>query len=467
MNRNLICTIAGILLPLGTFCQQGPNQALSLKEAVAQGAANYGRVKAKKEYSLAAYQTVGQLERDRLPNFNLSAQQDYGSVNGQNGPLYGLGGLGVASSGLPLPAQNWNSAFGALYLVNVNWEFFTFGRARQKVTVAKADVDRLQKDYEQELFQHKVKVSAAYFNLLASQRLLSSQQKNLERAQVFHRNVAERARKGLLPGVDSLLSSAEVSKARITLNQVKDLVKTQNNELVQLMGAELRNYMADTSLIYLAAPSLKRESGIKDSLEHPLMQYQASRIAQSREQEKLFKGDYYPSFTVFGVYQTRASGFKSNYAADQTAFTTNYLRGINPTRQNYLMGVGMVWNLTTIARSEKKINSQELITKGLEEEYKALDLELQAREDAANSRLGYALQNFNEAPLQVNAAQQAYAQRLALYNNGLATLTDVITAQFTLNRAETDRDVAFTNVWQALLMKVAATGDFDFFLSQF
>lgn len=458
--------MAGILMPVCAFGQQGLNQPLSLKEALEQGVSNYGRVKAKKSYSMAAYQTVGQLERDRLPNLNLSAQQDYGSVNGQNGPLYGLGGLGVASSGLPLPAQNWNSAFGALYLVNVNWEFFTFGRARQKVTVAKADADRLQKDYEQELFQHKVKISAAYFNLLASQRLLASQQKNLERAVVFHRNVAERAKKGLLSGVDSLLSSAEVSKARIALNQVKDQVKVQNNELAQLMGAEPMDYVADTTLVYLAPPSPNVESGGKDSL-HPLMKYQASRIAQSREQEKLFKGDYYPSFTVFGVYQTRGSGFKSNYAADQTAFTTNYLTGISPTRQNYLMGVGMVWNLTTIARSEKKVSSQELITKGLEEEYKALDLELRAREDAANTRLGYALQNFNEAPVQVNAARQAYAQRLAMYGNGLSTLTDVIAAQFTLNRAETDRDVAFTNVWQALLMKAASTGDFDFFLNQF
>jgi outer membrane protein TolC len=69
--------------------------------------------------------------------------------------------------------------------------------------------------------------------------------------------------------------------------------------------------------------------------------------------------------------------------------------------------------------------------------------------------------------LQVNAAQQAYTQRLTLYNNGLNDLTDVTTAQFTLNRAETDRDIAFTNVWQALLMKAAATGDFNLFINAF
>jgi hypothetical protein len=57
-------------------------------------------------------------------------------VNGQNGPVYGFGGFGVASSGLPLPNQNWNAAFGALYLANLNWEFFTFGRIKERIKTA-------------------------------------------------------------------------------------------------------------------------------------------------------------------------------------------------------------------------------------------------------------------------------------------------------------------------------------------
>ena len=39
-------------------------------------------------------------------------------------------------------------------------------------------------------------------------------------------------------------------------------------------------------------------------------------------------------------------------------------------------------------------------------------------------------------------------------------------ALYLLNRAETDRDIAYTNVWQALLMKAAASGDFNLFLNE-
>src|SRR6202000_3236095 len=124
---------------------------------VAKGLANYGTVKAKANYVSASKASLQQAKRDYLPNLNLSAQQDYGTVNGQNGPLYGFGGFGVASSGLPLPTQNWNAGFGALYLANINWDFFTFGRVRERIKVAQATVQRDELDLAQEKFQHQVK----------------------------------------------------------------------------------------------------------------------------------------------------------------------------------------------------------------------------------------------------------------------------------------------------------------------
>lgn len=441
-------------------------QNLGLRDAIDKGSNNYGLVAAKNKYAEASKETVKQIKRQYLPNLSLSAQQDYGTVNGQNGPLYGFGGLGVASSGLPLPQQNWNAAFGGLYLANINWEFYNFGRTRQSINLAKAESLRLQKDYEQEHFQQKIKIAATYLNLLASQRLQNSQQKNLHRAETFYNNIAQRVKNGLLPGVDEKMASAEVSKAKITLNQIKEQVKNQNNQLAQLMGEEPQTFKIDSTFINKIPVGLLTTKVI-DSDNHLTRQYFKSRIDQSKEQEKLFKKEYLPSFSFFGVYQTRASGFSSDYATNQTAFSQNYIDGINPTRQNYLLGIGGIWNLSSILRSAKKVSSQKLITEGLEQEYKTIDVELRNNEDTANSRIELAIQNYNEAPIQVNAAQQAYLQQSTLYKNGLTTFTDVASALFNLNRAETDRDIAFANVWQALLMKAAAIGDFNMFLNEF
>jgi outer membrane protein TolC len=54
-----------------------------------------------------------------------------------------------------------------------------------------------------------------------------------------------------------------------------------------------------------------------------------------------------------------------------------------------------------------------------------------------------------------------------LYKNGLTTIVDVTTALYALNRAETDRYIAYNNVWQALLYKAASNGDFGLFINEF
>ncbi|SCY21974.1 TolC family protein [Flavobacterium caeni] len=455
-----------ILLLVLLFSATVFSQTLSLKDAVDQGVANYGTVRAKAKYQAAAHETVGQSKRDYLPNLNFSAQQDYGTVNGQNGPLYGFGGLGVASSGLPLDHQNWNAAFGALYLVNVNWDFFTFGKIKQRINLSKADAVRAQKDLEQETFQHKVRISSAYLNLLASQRLLISQTKNLDRAQVFQRLAAVRVKNGLLPGVDSTLATAEVSRAQIALNQIKDQVKEQNNKLVALMGVDIRDFVLDSAFVKQVPQSILTLNTSNDSI-NPVLGFYKSRVDFGKQQLKSFRREYYPNFSLFGVFQTRGSGFNSDYATNQNSFTRSYWDGVDPTRQNYLVGVGVTWNLTSILRTDKKVSAQKLVADGLQDEYDVVDQQLKTQSDAADTKIKLAMDNYAEAPKQVAAAQQAYRQKTTLYKNGLANLTDVTQAFYTLNRAEIDRDIIYANVWQSLLLKAAATGNFELFINEF
>jgi hypothetical protein len=84
----------------------------------------------------------------------------------------------------------------------------------------------------------------------------------------------------------------------------------------------------------------------------------------------------------------------------------------------------------------------------------------------ADQKIKYAIDNYHEAPIQVKAASDAYTQKSVQYKNGLANIVDVTQALFALNRAETDRDISNNNVWQALLLKAAAAGDFGLFQNE-
>jgi len=443
-------------------------QTLNMKEAVNTALTNYGTLKAKSNYVNASKESVKQSKREYLPNLTLSAQQDYGTINGVNGPLGAIGGgLNTASSGPALAQQNWNAAFGALYLSNINWDFYTFGRIRERINVSKAVLKRDENDLGQEIFQHEIRVSSAYLNLLAAQRLTRSQQKNLERAIIFKNNAAIRAANGLIAGVDSSLANAEVSSAKIALTKAIDLQQEQANKLGILMGLSSTGFTVDTASINHVPQSILINDTAANLSTHPLLQFYKNRVEVSNQQVNYYKKLAYPTLSLIGVMQGRGSGFSSEYINNQNAFTHNYGDGINPTRGNYLVGVGLTWNLTTILRNTPQVRAQRYTSAGLQNEYEQVDQQLHAQLVLAESKIRNAMDNYNEAPVQVKAAGQAYLQKSTLYKNGLTTIVDLTQALYALNRAETDRDIAYTNVWQALLLKAAATGDYNIFINEF
>ena len=99
-------------------------QNLSLKKALQIATENYGSIKAKIRYAEASKINIEESKRESLPNINFGLQQDYGTASGQMGPYYGFNGLASGTAGPSLNHQNWDAAFGALYLTNVNWDFY-------------------------------------------------------------------------------------------------------------------------------------------------------------------------------------------------------------------------------------------------------------------------------------------------------------------------------------------------------
>lgn len=457
----------GLYLFVICFCPAAFAQQkfLTLKEAVQSSLQNYGAIKAKSNYAQASAATLKQTKREYLPNLNVSAQNDFGTVNSQYGPLYGLGGYGVSSNGPILTGQNWNAAFGALYLANINWDFFAFGKSKEKIQVARTQLSLDQSDLVQEQFQHEIRVSSAYLNLLASQQLGRSQENNLKRALALRDVIIARVKSGLNPGVDSSLANAEVANAQIALTNAQNVVQQQGNQLTQYLNVAPTDLVLDSSFVSQLPQNLDTATHF-DLTKHPILQYYQNRINISTEREKYYRTFNYPTFSLFSIFQSRGSGFNS-YTLTQTLYTQNYFSGVNPTRSNYLIGIGLSWNITQPLRISEQVKAQKFTSAGLRNEYEQMDQQLSSQLALSKTRIENALKNYREAPIGLKAASDAYLQKTVLYKNGLATIVDVTQALYTLNRAETDRDIAYNNVWQALLYKAAASGDFGIFFNEF
>jgi outer membrane protein TolC len=446
---------------------QANSQVLTLKDAVQTALNNYGTIKAKANYLKASQASAKENALAYLPDLSIGVEQAYGTINGQTGPVYTGRGLSTASSGPAFPTQNWNAAFGALYLTNINWDFFTFGRVHEKIKVAQMQVQQDANDLEQEKFQHEVRVASAYLNLLAAQRLRLSQQKNLDRANALRVVVVARTKNGLNAGVDSSLSNAEVSSAKIALTNAIDYEEEHANQLAQLMGVPHQDFLLDT-LFVSQIPAALYDSSLQEEGEHPVLKYYKSRIEVSRQLEKYYDRFKYPVFSLSLVMQSRGSGFDDNYSVlYPNAYTHNYWSGIQPVRSNYLIGMGVIWNLTSILRVHQQVLSQQWTSRGLQNEYDVVNEQVKAQLALADQKIKNAIANYKEVPVQMKAASDAYLQKSVLYKNGLTDIVDVTQALYALNRAETDRDVSYNNVWQALLLKAAASGDFSLFINEF
>jgi len=435
---------------------------LLLSQAVQTGMQNYQSILAKRNYLAASSELVINSRKEYLPNLLGSLQQAYGTVNGQFGPLGPYGIAGTSSAG-PIGRQSWNAGFGALYVINSNWEVFSFGRLRSRIAYSMTLVKNDSADLVQEEFIQGVKISGAYLNLLVSQTLYKNALANLDRARQVQYAVLARTKNGLNAGVDSSFANADVSNARLVIIDATNAVQQYSNQLAQLINGPTLAYVADTSFL-TTLPKVYNSSWTVE--QNPQVLFYKSRVEVSNSYARLLAKSILPGVNLFGIFQSRGSGFADDYTAGSHDYTGGYWAGINPARSNYVAGLSISWNIFSAAKIKHQLLAQQSISKGLQNEYDLIDTQLKDELLLANQRIETGLQAWKEAPVQLKAAQDAYVQKSVLYKNGLTNIIDLQQALYLLNRAETDMSVAYVNVWQALLQKAAATGDFNLFLNQ-
>ncbi len=319
-------------------------------------------------------------------------------------------------------------------------------------------------DLMQEQFVHSIKISSAYLNLLISQRLVQNAESNLSRAEYVQKTVRARTLTGLNPGVDSSLANAEVSRARLVLIDAHNNEQQVRNQLAQFLNVAPDPFALDTTLLSKTPAELNTSVTVD---KNPQVRFYQARIDQANSVTKALRRTVMPSFTLFGIYQGRGSGFDYNYTPDfPDRYSKSYSDGINPTRYNYVAGVSLVWNVMSLVKVRQQTHSQGFLAAAYKNEYDQITTQLNDQLILADQRLQNTLQSVREVPQQYQAASDAYLQKSVLYKNGLTNIVDLQQAMYALNRAETDLGVAYINVWQALLLKAAASGDFNLFITQ-
>ena len=467
MKQPLFPAIIAIALYLflNAYPSSAQDNPFTLSQAVAAGLNNYQSIQAKRNYLKASSAQAQNIKNQYLPDLNASIQQAYGTANGQYGPIGPFaGGAGLSSSGPTSPVQGWDAGFGGIYLLNTDWEFISFGRFHSRVEAANKQVSLDSANLTQEKFVQSVKIAGAYLNLLITQRFVQNAQSNVDRAGYVQQTVIARAKSGLNPGVDSSIANAELSAAKLALIQAVNREQQTLNQLCQLININPVVLILDTSFFHNSPASYQTSVPVS---ENPEVKYYQSRIDQSLSAENLIKKSIYPGLNLLGTFQGKGSGFDYNYnPSTDPNYSKNYFTGINPSRYNYVFGLGIQWNIISPIKIKYQVKAQQFITAAYQNEYDLVSVRLKDQLLFSDQQIENSLNSIREVPIEFRAASDAYNQKTVLYKNGLTNIVDVQQALYSLNRAETDLSVAYINVWQALLFKAAASGDFDLFIKQ-
>ncbi|MCE7071769.1 TolC family protein [Dyadobacter sp. CY327] len=434
-------------------------QQVNLQEILQEGTQNYPFLKSKQAEVRGAEMRIKSVKTDYLPAFVVQDQYTFSTNNSVAGSFWGNEGSVISPSGGIRPDNIYTGTFGSFTSALVDWRVFNFGKVKANVKTAKAELSRSQADYENEIFQHQVRIVDAYLVLLINQKLVEAQQQNLERALVFKQVTDAAVGSGMRPGVDSSLASAEFAKAQLLLLESQRSKKAQALRLAELTGQLRDSIQVDSMAFYSQLPAANSET---DFLKNPALRFSQSQIDASLARSNAVRKSFLPSISILGSGWARGSGVSNK----DDSYKTDFGSGVNYQVYNYLFGVSTRWNLTNILRVRNDYKNEQFQVERFKELYQTQKLQLDRQSRDAEMQFQLALDQARLTPVQLNAAQGAFNQAQARYESGLTDLFTLAQSVNALNRAEVDKFVTNGNAWRALLMQAAAAGDLSIFLNQ-
>jgi len=454
--------LKGYLLFLFIVPSFGYGQDYNLKELLEKAKTTYPVIRAKQFEVKSAREKVGSARADYLPGFILADQYTYSTSNNVEGAFFPNEGTAFAPSGGIRQENIYKGAFGSYTTAILDWKVVNFGKISAGINAAKAEMSRAEWEYENELFQHQVKVADLYLLLLISQQLTRVQEFNLQRARDYMKTINARVAAGLKPGVDSALAHAEYTKAELLLLESQRNEQSYALRLRELSGGDLKDvFSVDTMNFFKELPG----QAIIDKENLPnapsLRLYQSYRDL-SKARSVSIKRSFYPSLSLVGTTWARGSGISRKTGE----YRTDFASGVNYQVFNYLAGVALRWNLTSYFKIQRNYKSELFQYDKFQLLYDAQVLQQNRELKDAEMQFEMALKQAQVSPIQLEAARAAFQQAQTRYSAGLTDLPTFTQSLVTLNRAEADNYIAYSNAWRALLMKAAAAGDLSVFLNQ-
>lgn len=439
--------LAFLLLVTGTIYAQAPANYISLKALLVQVAKNAPTLGTDSTIILIKEAQAQETAHNWLPNLKLNYQANLGTNNNVGGPYFSYGIVPSNNRGVR-DESNTTAVLANLGIAAFDMELYNFGAYKAQNKVAQADIALQQRQFATSKYNLQAYAIDNYLQLLRLQEYLNVQQRNIDRNIEIRRSIRALARSGIRAGVDTSIAEAELSKSRLNYIELKNQAKQIQLKLSAVSGLPYENIMPDTtSETRLFSQSAEHRLFYADTLNHPVIQYYQSLYNNSLQREDLVKKSYNPKILLQAAAWGRAASLDAN-----NGFTSLH-NGWGFQRENYLVGVGITYNLFDLKRRQLRLNTQKVNTQYALAKLNEQKVLLAASATQADANVATAMERLQEIPRQLKAANAAYRQKFSLYKSGLTDVIELNAALSLLYRAEVDLISAKYGYMEALFQK--------------
>lgn len=454
--------IVGVVFAMPAFGQTASpsapmNGPLTLSAAIQEAEARYPAIRAAEEQQEAAKGAIGVAKTAYLPRADMLWQGNRATTNKPNMSYIPQGIVPVPTP----PARpttghsDWNSLTGVLFA----WQPFDFGQRHARVRVAAFGYDSAQRATALSRLDVGSAAAGAFFDVVAARQTAEVQQANVQRMEVFARNVHVLVDNKLRAGADGSQADAQLALARTQLIQAQTQEQVRLEALANFLQISAGDINIDDKTILGDAPSGNLGSTSIDA--HPAIQEETAFLNQQKEQLHLLNRSYAPVFTLYGSVAGLGSGLASTSSSPSFKGGS---AGLAPDTYNWMAAVQVsfpAFQIFTIHQQKKVQEAQVNSTQAAWQQMRS-DLSAQVRE--AQAMLDGARRVAQNTTVEVVAARASEQQQQARYKSGLATVIEVSVAEAALAQAEGDDALARINVWRGLAGVAEAQGDLSPFL---
>ncbi|MGM9477746.1 TolC family protein [Pedobacter sp. GSP4] len=435
MVKLMLILITGLGLPQLVIAQQ----QLTLKDALTFALQNNTKIrKAKLDIEGGRYK-VEEVRAQALPQLTGTAGLTYNPIIGQQVVDFG-GQLQTLKFG-----QKWNSNAGVQLSQQIfNQQVFTGLQAAR----SSEEYYNLTSQFTEE--QIIELVANNYYQVLVNRQQLNVIDTNIKNVRVVEKIVSNQFKNGLARKIDVDRINVNITNLTTQREQVINAITQLENQLKFSMGMPVSNpiNLPATELTEVTKLPLFTDSvDLANRTEIKLLDNQDKLLSLQR---KAYVAEYYPTLSLSGnyTYSSQSNGFDF-LSSNATAI------GFGSSAVGLTLKVPIFNGFLT----RSKIRQADVNIKKAQEDRKESTNSLNLAYENAKLQLRNNLNTINSQRKNAELAQEIYKSTQNNYNNGLASLTDLLDTENSLTQAQNSYTQALLNYKIAEIQLIKSNGN--------